>query len=83
MLAVNDGNGKKVSLWGALGQIALACGASYGMSKISNKETGWTAYRDQMIAGMASTAMTFVAQQAATVQEQQGAAEQTTETVAQ
>ena len=69
MLTVDNGNGKKVSLWGALGQIALAGIASYGMTKINNPDnTSWTPYRDQMVAGMASTAMSFFAQQMAAQQ---------------
>ena len=81
MLTVDNGNGKKVSLWGALGQIALAGIASYGMTKINNPDnTPWAPYRDQMVAGMASTAMTFFAQQMAA---QQQTAAATTNTTAQ
>ena len=70
MLTVDNGNGKKVSLWGALGQIALAGIASYGMTKINNPDnTPWAPYRDQMVAGMASTAMSFFAQQMAAQQQ--------------
>lgn len=82
MLTVNE-NGKKVSLWGALGQIALAVVASYGMTKISSNQTSWVPYRDQMVAGMASTAMSFFAQQMAAATTQTDTAEQTTETAAQ
>lgn len=81
MLTVDNGNGKKVSLWGALGQIALAGIASYGMTKINNPDnTPWAPYRDQMVAGMASTAMSFFAQQMAA---QQQTAAATTNTTAQ
>ena len=82
MLTANNGNGKKVSLWGAIGQIALAGIASYGMTKINNDETSWVPYRDEMVAGMASTAMSFFAQQMAAAT-QPTTAEQTTETAAQ
>ena len=81
MLTVDNGNGKNVSLWGALGQIALAGIASYGMTKINNPDnTPWAPYRDQMVAGMASTAMSFFAQQMAA---QQQTAAATTNTTAQ
>ena len=81
MLTVNNGNGQQVSLWGALGQIALAGIASYGMTKINNPDnTPWAPYRDQMVAGMASTAMSFFAQQMAA---QQQTAAATTNTTAQ
>ena len=81
MLTVDNGNGKKVSLWGALGQIALDGIASYGMTKINNPDnTPWSPYRDQMVADMASTAMSFFAQQMAA---QQQAAAATTDTTAQ
>ena len=82
MLTVNNGNGKNVSLWGAIGQIALAGVASYGMTKINDDQTSWVPYRDQMVAGMASTAMSFFAQQmAAATQPTTG--EQASETAAQ
>ena len=68
MLTVDEGNGQKVSLWGALGQIALAGVASWGMTKIGNQKTSWVPYRDQMAASLANTAMTFLAQQAAGIQ---------------
>ena len=69
MLTVDEGNGQKVSLWGALGQIALAGVASWGMTKIGNQNTSWVPYRDQMAASLANTAMTFLAQQAAGIQQ--------------
>jgi hypothetical protein len=64
MLTVNNGNGQQVSFWGALGQIALAGFASWGITKIGNQKTSWVPYRDQMAASLANTAMTFLAQQA-------------------
>jgi hypothetical protein len=79
MLTVDNGNGKKVSLWGALGQIALAGIASYGMTKINNPDnTPWAPYRDQMVGGMASTAMSFMAQQMAAAQQPQAGTDETT-----
>ena len=63
MLTVNE-NGKKVSFWGAIGQIALASIASYGMTKMGDEEnTSWVPYRNQMVGNMANTAMSFMAQQ--------------------
>lgn len=64
MLKVNNGNGQQVSFWGALGQIALAGVASWGMTKMADPDnTGWVPYRNQMLGGMAGTAMTFAMQQ--------------------
>ena len=79
MLTVENGNGKKVSLWGAIGQIALAGIASYGMTKINDDTTSWTPYRDQMVAGMASTAMSFFAQQMAATQQPAATTDTTTQ----
>jgi hypothetical protein len=78
MLTVNNGNGQQVSFWGALGQIALAGFASWGMSKMAAPDnTGWVPYRNQMLGNMAGTAMTFAMQQMQAVQ-QAAAPEQTT-----
>ena len=67
----------------SIGLAALAGIASYGMTKINNPDnTSWTPYRDQMVAGMASTAMSFFAQQMAAAT-QPATSEQTAETVAQ
>ena len=63
MLTVNDANGKKVSLWGAIGQIALACACSYGMTKMSDETTSWVPFRNQMVANMAATSFNFLGQQ--------------------
>ena len=79
MLTVNDGNGKQVSLWGALGQIALAGIASYGMTKIGDQQTSWVPYRNQMVTALSSTAMTFVAQQMAAMQQTAATTADTTE----
>ncbi|WP_371380924.1 hypothetical protein [Sporomusa aerivorans] len=51
------------SIWAALGQIALAAVTSYGASKISDSEASWTTYRNQMVQGMAATALTAAIQQ--------------------
>ena len=85
MLTVNDANGKKVSLWGAIGQIALACACSYGMTKMSDETTSWVPFRNQMVANMAGTAFNFLGQQMQqqAVTQQGTAEQQTTETAAQ
>lgn len=86
MLTVNE-NGKQVSFWGAIGQIALAGIASYGMTKLGDEDnTSWVPYRNQMMANMAAASFDFLGQQ---MQKQQQKAtrpatgEQTTETAAQ
>ena len=72
MLTVNE-NGKKVSFWGALGQIALASIASYGMTKMGDEEnTSWVPYRNQMMANMAAASFDFLGQQ---MQKQQAASQ--------
>lgn len=82
MLTVNDGTGKQVSLWGALGQIALAGIASYGMTKMGAPDTtSWVPYRNQMVGNMANTAMSFMAQQMQDMQ--QAGTTGTTDTTAQ
>ena len=74
MLTVNE-NGKQVSFWGALGQIALASIASYGMTKLGDQDnTSWVPYRNQMMANMASASFSFLGQQMAA--QQQTAAQQ-------
>ena len=80
MSTVNDANGKKVSLWGAIGQIALACACSYGMTKMSDETTSWVPYRNQMMANMAGTAFNFLGQQ---MQAQATTEQQAAETAAQ
>ena len=52
------------------------------MAKMGDNKTSWAPYRNQMMANMAGTAFSYLGQQmvAAT---QQGAPDQTTETVAQ
>ena len=86
MLTVNE-NGKQVSFWGAIGQIALAGIASYGMTKLGDEDnTSWVPYRNQMMANMAAASFNFLGQQ---MQKQQQKAtqpangEQSTETAAQ
>ena len=54
---------KKVTFWGALGQIVLAASCSYGMAKMGDQETSWVPYRNQMMANMAGTAFNFLGQQ--------------------
>ena len=82
MLTVNNGNGQQVSLWGALGQIALAGIASWGMTKMGAPDTtSWVPYRNQMVGNMASTAMSFMAQQMQDMQ--QAGTTGTTDTTAQ
>ena len=71
---------KKVTFWGALGQIVLAAGCSYGMAKMGEQETSWVPYRNQMMANMAGTAFNFLGQQ---MQAQATTEQQTTETAAQ
>lgn len=70
----------KVTFWGALGQIVLAAGCSYGMAKMGDQETNWVPYRNQMMANMAGTAFNFLGQQ---MQQQATPEQQTTETAAQ
>lgn len=71
MLTVNE-NGKKVSFWGAIGQIALASIASYGMTKMGDEEnTSWVPYRNQMMANMAAASFSFLGQQMQQQQTQQ------------
>lgn len=83
MLTVNE-NGKNVSFWGALGQIALAAGCSWGMSKMSDPDnTGWAPYRNQMMMNMAGTAITFAAQQMSDMQQAASQAQSQAETTAQ
>ena len=72
----------KVTFWGALGQIVLAAGCSYGMAKMGEQETSWVPYRNQMMANMAGTAFNFLGQQMAAAT-QPATGEQTTETAAQ
>ena len=82
MLTVDNGNGKKVSLWGSLGQIALAGIASWGMTKMGAPDTtSWVPYRNQMVGNMANTAMSFMAQQMQDMQ--QAGTTGTTDTTAQ
>ena len=82
MLTVNNGNGQQVSLWGALGQIALAGIASWGMTKMGAPDTtSWVPYRNQMVGNMANTAMSFMAQQMQDMQ--QAGTTGTTDTTAQ
>ena len=70
MLTVNE-NGKQVSFWGALGQIALAGIASYGMTKMGDEDnTSWVPYRNQMMANMASASFSFLGQQMAAATQQ-------------
>jgi hypothetical protein len=79
MLKVDNGNGQQVSFWGALGQIALAGFASWGMSKMADPDkTGWVPYRNQMLGNMAGTAMTFAMQQMQAVQQTAAQPEQQT-----
>ena len=68
----------KVTFWGALGQIVLAAGCSYGMAKMGEQETSWVPYRNQMMANMAGTAFNFLGQQMAAATQQSA-----TETAAQ
>lgn len=63
MLTVNE-NGKPVSLWGALGQIAISALAGYGMSRCENNDISWNGFRNNMINTMAATAMEFTMEQA-------------------
>lgn len=70
----------KVTFWGALGQIVLAAGCSYGMAKMGDQETSWVPYRNQMMANMAGTAFNFLGQQ---MQAQATTEQQTTEAAAQ
>jgi len=46
------------SFWKSLGQIAIAGIASYGAAKLSNTETSWNTYRNQMLQEAAATALT-------------------------
>lgn len=71
---------KKVTFWGALGQIVLAAGCSYGMAKMGDQETSWVPYRNQMMANMAGTAFNFLGQQ---MQAQATTEQQAAETAAQ
>ena len=83
MLTVNE-NGKNISFWGALGQIALASIASYSMTKMGDEEnTSWVPYRNQMMANMAGTAITFAAQQMSDMQQAASQAQSQAETTAQ
>lgn len=65
--SIKRGNDKMAntnnSIWTALGQIALAAAASYGAAKLSNKETSWTPYREQLIQNVASVALSTAIQQ--------------------
>ena len=63
MLTVNE-NGKQVSLWGALGQIAISALAGYGMSKCENNDISWNGFRNDMIKNMGATAIEFTMEQA-------------------
>ena len=64
---------KKVTFWGALGQIVLAAGCSYGMAKTGEQETSWVPYRNQMMANMAGTAFNYLGQQMAAATQQDAA----------
>lgn len=63
MLTVNE-NGKQVSLWGALGQIAISAIAGYGMSRCENNDISWNGFRNNMIMNMGTAAMEFTMEQA-------------------
>lgn len=63
MLTVNE-NGKQVSFWGALGQIAISALAGYGMSRCENNDISWNGFRNNMIMNMGATAMEFTMEQA-------------------
>ena len=63
MLTVNE-NGKQVSFWGALGQIAISALAGYGMSKCENNDISWNGFRNNMIKTMGTTAIEFTMEQA-------------------
>ena len=81
MLTMDNGKGEKVSFWGAIGQIALAGIASYGMTKMGDEDnTSWVPYRNQMAANMAAASFNFLGQQ---MQAQATTEQQTTETAAQ
>ena len=77
MLTVNV-NGKKQSLWGTLGQMAIAGVASYGMAKAADPETGWVQYRDAMLTNMAQVALPFAIQSIPGMAEQADANPQVT-----
>lgn len=77
MLTMDNGKGKKVSFWGAIGQIALAGIASYGMTKMGDEDnTSWVPYRNQMVANMAAASFNFIGQQMAEQQAQQTTGDQ-------
>ena len=59
----NTNTNTKVTFWGALGQIALAAGCSYGMAKMGDNKTSWAPYRNQMMANMAGTAFSYLGRQ--------------------
>jgi hypothetical protein len=61
---------KTPTIWASLGQIALAAVSSYGMAKLADKETGWVPYRNQLVSGMAETALASVLAQFSKMQEQ-------------
>lgn len=66
----NTNTNTKVTFWGALGQIALAAGCSYGMAKMGDNKTSWAPYRNQMMANMAVTAFNYLGQQMAAASQQ-------------
>lgn len=51
--------------WSAMGQIALAGIASYGSAKLSNSQTSWVPYRNQLVETMTKAALTVATAQLA------------------
>ena len=59
------------AFWSAFGQIGIAALASYGSAKVSNEQTSWVPYRNQLLASVTQVALvTAVSQASAAMQTQ-------------
>ena len=60
------------TFWASLGQICIAALASYGSAKVSNEQTSWVPYRNQLLASVTQVALvTAVSQASSAMQTQQ------------
>lgn len=61
------------SFWNNMWNVALAGIASYGTAKLANKETSWAPYRDELVQGLSTVALTIATQQIAKIGAEKGA----------
>ncbi len=60
------------AFWSAFGQIGIAALASYGSAKVSNEQTSWVPYRNQLISSLSQVAIsTAISQASSAMQTQQ------------